>query len=550
TSMVSYAIMIAIACGIQHWSWIWLSLLTAYFLLNWGLMFTYGFWLGRYKALFYPLMFIVGPFVSWFLLVYGVITANKRTWGGPRADAATKKEGDDGDAEKGIGNDDHNEPRGGDTEDGDYDLDEEQIELPDHLFYPNHQVPIRRKSTKKYNRNASSKVMADSDVHSLDITCEALEPVVKEHPNFAPGQQDDSLTPDPGVLQLIKDSEQADMSWDDDNDYNSDSDVSARRDSDDYFGIGPLGFIPSPDLKNDTEWWDDANHLLNLGIMPYIHQPKIPAMFASSETLILTPIISSSGSSHGSISPLLSGRDTAPGTPKTKSLLGTPKLQPSSSSGAATEPTTPTVLNRPNTPGTPKKVGSRRGSFANSLSMASRAHQDSRNSPSTIASLTLPPDFTDSPRPAFCYIPVKYLTPNHSTTTTPKMSPMILAHTFNNTPPLPSLPPSHSPTGLPVYASPKEPPAIIAAALTISSVVPKATQHWIKCKSSCNRVNPSDEEAVKAASIIDAPYLTTSPSLPASATYPSRPEIPPRSSSRLPYPSPPLGPLELGATAC
>ncbi|KAJ5574922.1 hypothetical protein N7450_008821 [Penicillium hetheringtonii] len=57
--------------------------------LNYLLMFYFGIRLGRYKAWLYPLMFIVNPFFNWLYMVYGIFTAGQRTWGGPRADAAT-----------------------------------------------------------------------------------------------------------------------------------------------------------------------------------------------------------------------------------------------------------------------------------------------------------------------------------------------------------------------------------------------------------------------------------------------------------------------------
>ncbi len=37
----------------------------------------------------YPLMFVLNPFFNWYYMVYGIFTAGQRTWGGPRADAAT-----------------------------------------------------------------------------------------------------------------------------------------------------------------------------------------------------------------------------------------------------------------------------------------------------------------------------------------------------------------------------------------------------------------------------------------------------------------------------
>lgn len=57
--------------------------------LNWLLMLYFGLQLGRYKIMMYPIMFVVNPFFNWMYMVYGIFTAGQRTWGGPRADAAT-----------------------------------------------------------------------------------------------------------------------------------------------------------------------------------------------------------------------------------------------------------------------------------------------------------------------------------------------------------------------------------------------------------------------------------------------------------------------------
>jgi chitin synthase len=57
--------------------------------LNWLLMLFFGAKLKRYKIWLYPLMFIVNPFFNWAYMVYGIFTAGQRTWGGPRADAAS-----------------------------------------------------------------------------------------------------------------------------------------------------------------------------------------------------------------------------------------------------------------------------------------------------------------------------------------------------------------------------------------------------------------------------------------------------------------------------
>ncbi|KAK7415627.1 hypothetical protein QQX98_005771 [Neonectria punicea] len=57
--------------------------------LNWLLMLYFGAKLRRFKIWLYPLMFILNPFYNWYYMVYGIFTAGQRTWGGPRADAAS-----------------------------------------------------------------------------------------------------------------------------------------------------------------------------------------------------------------------------------------------------------------------------------------------------------------------------------------------------------------------------------------------------------------------------------------------------------------------------
>ncbi|KAI9879830.1 MAG: hypothetical protein M1830_006853 [Pleopsidium flavum] len=57
--------------------------------LNWLLMLYFGAKLRRYKIWLYPIMFVINPFFNWVYMVYGIFTAGQRTWGGPRADAAT-----------------------------------------------------------------------------------------------------------------------------------------------------------------------------------------------------------------------------------------------------------------------------------------------------------------------------------------------------------------------------------------------------------------------------------------------------------------------------
>lgn len=57
--------------------------------LNWLMMIYFGMKLKRFKIWLYPMMFILNPFFNWYYMVYGIFTAGQRTWGGPRADAAT-----------------------------------------------------------------------------------------------------------------------------------------------------------------------------------------------------------------------------------------------------------------------------------------------------------------------------------------------------------------------------------------------------------------------------------------------------------------------------
>ncbi|KAK3324230.1 chitin synthase-domain-containing protein [Cercophora scortea] len=57
--------------------------------LNWLMMIYFGAKLKRFKLMLYPMMFVLNPFFNWYYMVYGIFTAGQRTWGGPRADAAT-----------------------------------------------------------------------------------------------------------------------------------------------------------------------------------------------------------------------------------------------------------------------------------------------------------------------------------------------------------------------------------------------------------------------------------------------------------------------------
>lgn len=55
--------------------------------LNWLLMLYFAIKLHRWKAVLYPIMFMINPFFNWIYMVYGIFTAGQRTWGGPRVDA-------------------------------------------------------------------------------------------------------------------------------------------------------------------------------------------------------------------------------------------------------------------------------------------------------------------------------------------------------------------------------------------------------------------------------------------------------------------------------
>ncbi|SPO05808.1 uncharacterized protein DNG_08495 [Cephalotrichum gorgonifer] len=53
--------------------------------LNWLTMIYLGARLRRYKMWLYPVLFVLNPVLNWVYTVYGIFTANQRTWGGPRA---------------------------------------------------------------------------------------------------------------------------------------------------------------------------------------------------------------------------------------------------------------------------------------------------------------------------------------------------------------------------------------------------------------------------------------------------------------------------------
>ncbi|KAF9946670.1 hypothetical protein BGZ72_000134 [Mortierella alpina] len=485
TSMISYVTIMAIVTGIEHWSIIWLGLLLAYFFINWGMMFTYGLWLGRYKAMLYPLMFLVGPFVTWFLLVYGVITANERTWGGPRADAATdtkKEDLEEGQGEKGEGDGQDSNgsacpPRiGGGLYDVNIIDDDDRIELPDHLFYPNQQQHPGARRRRRQNRD-----MDDNDVQSLDLnpSDDDLKVVVVDRSGGGVGSSSR-----PPMLDVSIGSDEEPMSWTDggaDADGNESTDGSqgdsldGTQDGDmdvldaleeecgEYFSPRPLGFTSSALLTEETEWWEDDKHLSSLGILPFVQQPKIPAMFASAETLILTPVIPSeavvaamSSRSIKSLSMSMAcssttslnndgggrGRDrrsmgTAPSTPKGRARSMTPGAGNSSSSKnrSSSIPAVPTRHSQSVAPSASRRGSQSIPDLPGSLSRRQSTYSNYSNLNLPL-SLPLPPGYTPSPQPSFRYIPVQYITPSNSAPGTPKMKPVSRSQSAPTTPKL------------------------------------------------------------------------------------------------------------------
>ncbi|KAF9935680.1 hypothetical protein BGZ67_003175 [Mortierella alpina] len=619
TSMISYVTIMAIVTGIEHWSIIWLGLLLAYFFINWGLMFTYGFWLGRYKAMLYPLMFLVGPFVTWFLLVYGVITANERTWGGPRADAAadTKKEDlEEGQGEKGEG--DGQDPNGSGRParigDGLYDVsivdDGDRIQLPDHLFYPNQQQPAGARRRRRQIGSASNRDMDDNDVQSLDLnpSDDDLKVVVVDRFGGGGGGGGVGSSSRPPMLDVSIGSDEEPISWTDGG-ANADGDESTDGSQDDdsqdgtqdgdtdvldaleeecgeYFSPRPLGFTSSALLTEETEWWEDDKHLSSLGILPFIQQPKIPAMFASAETLILTPVIPSeavvaamSSRSVKSLSMSLAcssttslnndgggrGRDrrsmgTAPNTPKGRARSMTPGVGNSDSSKNRSS-SIPAVPKRRSQSVAPS--ASRRGSqcipdLPGSLSRRQSTYSNYSNLNLPL-SLPLPPGYTPSPQPSFRYIPVQYITPSNSAPgtpkmkpvsrsqsapTTPKLSPIVLPSSAldsnNSTPPLSTSSPNldamgaHQGSSSASSSIPKIPADILAAALALSN-----NNYNSGMTSSSSSTSLSSSKRRSRSRVFQTEEAV--PPVPA-IPYPPPPNVVQAPTAKRPYPTPPLDP--------
>ena len=88
TGLFFIVVLIALLTDTQHVNDLPMGFVVVALGLNWTLMIYFAAAIGRWKMLLYPLLFILGPFFDWMFIVYGVLTAGHRTWGGPRADAA------------------------------------------------------------------------------------------------------------------------------------------------------------------------------------------------------------------------------------------------------------------------------------------------------------------------------------------------------------------------------------------------------------------------------------------------------------------------------
>ncbi|CEJ80301.1 Putative Transferase-like protein [[Torrubiella] hemipterigena] len=89
TTLLFFIIVIALATTTVTVEHLPVGFIAISFGLNWLLMFYFGAKLRRFKIWLYPIMFVLSPFFNWYYMVYGILTAGQRTWGGPRADAAT-----------------------------------------------------------------------------------------------------------------------------------------------------------------------------------------------------------------------------------------------------------------------------------------------------------------------------------------------------------------------------------------------------------------------------------------------------------------------------
>ncbi|KAK9245386.1 chitin synthase-domain-containing protein [Lipomyces tetrasporus] len=92
TALLFLVMAMSVATGTQSFTQLPLAFIAVSFGLNWVMMLFFGIRLHRLKAWLYPVMFVFNPFFNFAYLVYGVFTAGKRTWGGPRADKADEDE--------------------------------------------------------------------------------------------------------------------------------------------------------------------------------------------------------------------------------------------------------------------------------------------------------------------------------------------------------------------------------------------------------------------------------------------------------------------------
>lgn len=90
TSLVFFVLVFAFATTMVSAGSIPIGIVGVSLGMNWLLMFYFGAKLRRFKIWLYPIMFILNPIFNWYYMVYGVLTAGQRTWGGPRTDAAAK----------------------------------------------------------------------------------------------------------------------------------------------------------------------------------------------------------------------------------------------------------------------------------------------------------------------------------------------------------------------------------------------------------------------------------------------------------------------------
>ncbi|KKA31124.1 hypothetical protein TD95_000606 [Thielaviopsis punctulata] len=87
TALVFFVLFLALATSERTVEQLPVGFLFVSLGLNWLLMLYFAAVLHRFKVLLYPVMFVVNPFLNLWYMVYAVVTASQRTWGGPRASA-------------------------------------------------------------------------------------------------------------------------------------------------------------------------------------------------------------------------------------------------------------------------------------------------------------------------------------------------------------------------------------------------------------------------------------------------------------------------------